>query len=326
VTFITFLIVFFFNQTITNLFENQEISNWLYFLPISIFLVGLYQMYNYLLIREKNFKRLSKNKIIVSTTNASTQLGYGFALSNGFGLLFGAIVGKVVSIYFIIKSKVVNKYFDFRGSPIKKVAIEHQNFPKYDVPSAFFNKVSQELPSLTIPIFFSTNILGFYALMYRVLMSPLILISASIEDVFKQSATREYHQKGNCKNIFTSTFKKLVVIALIPFLILIIFAPVLFSFIFGKQWVISGEIAQIMAVVFFLRFVAKPLSYTFYIANKQKINMLGQFILIVFTLFSLAVGYLKNDVFCFFYSLSITFSIFYIVYLALAYNYSKGSF
>ncbi|MEA1879149.1 MAG: oligosaccharide flippase family protein, partial [Campylobacterota bacterium] len=61
VTFITFCIVFFFNQTITNLFQNPEISNWLYFLPMSIFLVGLYQVYNYLLIREKNFKRLSTN-------------------------------------------------------------------------------------------------------------------------------------------------------------------------------------------------------------------------------------------------------------------------
>ena len=31
VTFITFLIVSFFNQAIVSLFENQEISNWLYF-------------------------------------------------------------------------------------------------------------------------------------------------------------------------------------------------------------------------------------------------------------------------------------------------------
>jgi len=324
ITFITFLIVLFFNQAITNLFENPEISNWLYFLPISIFLVGLYQIYNYLLIREKNFKRLSKNKVIVSTTNASTQLGYGFIISNGFGLLFGNIISYIVSIYFIIKSKVVNKYFHFKDNSIRQVAKEYQNFPRYDVPSAFFNKVSQELPSLTIPIFFSTSILGFYSLMYRVLMSPLVLISASVEDVFKESATKEYHNKGNCKKIFLSTFKKLLIIGLIPFLILIFFAPDLFAFIFGEQWKISGKIAQIMAIVFFLRFIAKPLSYTFYIANKQKVNMIGQFLLILFTLLALFIGYIYGDEYFFFYSLSITFSIFYIVYCILSYKYSKG--
>lgn len=56
VTFATFLIVFIFNDEITNLFENKEISNWLYFLPVSVFLVGIYQVYNYLLIREKILK------------------------------------------------------------------------------------------------------------------------------------------------------------------------------------------------------------------------------------------------------------------------------
>ena len=98
-----FLIVFLFNQEITNLFENKEISNWLYFLPLSIVLTGIYQVFNYLLIREKSFKRLAKNKVIVSTSNASTQLAIGLGSASSFGLLFGNLTGYIVSIFFIIK-------------------------------------------------------------------------------------------------------------------------------------------------------------------------------------------------------------------------------
>ncbi|NBK99864.1 MAG: translocase, partial [Erysipelotrichia bacterium] len=92
VALFSFCIVFFFNQALTNLFEDKTISFWLYFLPISIFITGLYQVYNYLLIREKNFTSLSTNKVIASTTNSFTQLLCGITFASSFGLLLGNIL------------------------------------------------------------------------------------------------------------------------------------------------------------------------------------------------------------------------------------------
>lgn len=324
VTFITFLIVFFFNQIITNLFENPEISNWLYFLPISIFLVGLYQIYNYLLIREKNFKRLSTNKIIVSTTNASTQLGYGFSFSNGYGLLLGNIIGYIVSIYFIIKSKVVNKYFHFKDNSIKEVAKEYQNFPKYDVPSVLVNVVANQLPLLALGKYFGLGVVGFYSLMYKVLMVPISLLSSTVLDVFKQRATEDYNKYGNCKDIYVKTFKSLVLLGIIPFTILGIFAPEIFAFVFGKNWKVAGEFTQIMTPMFFLNFIVNPLSYTFFIAQKQKLNLIGQIILLILTIISIYIGIQFNDEYFTVISFAISYSFVYIFYLAISFKFSLG--
>jgi len=324
VTFITFLMVFFLNQAITNLFENPEISNWLYFLPISIFLVGLYQVYNYLLIREKNFKRLSTNKIIVSTTNASTQLGYGFAVSNGFGLLFGNIIGYIISIYFIIRSKVVNKYFHFKDNSIKEVAKEYQNFPKYDVPSVLLNVVANQLPLLALGKFFGLGVVGFYALMYKVLMMPIGLLSGTVLDVFKQRATEDYNKYGNCKDIYIKTFKSLVLLGIVPFTILGIFAPEIFAFVFGENWRIAGEFAQIMVPMLFLSFIISPLSYLLYIANKQKYDFFGHIILIIIILISIFIGlhYDSEKMILIFFSIG--YSSVYLLYLLYSFYLSKG--
>ncbi|ABV66947.1 O-antigen translocase [Aliarcobacter butzleri RM4018] len=324
VTFVTFLIVFIFNNEITNLFQNKEISNWLYFLPISVFLVGIYQVYNYLLIREKNFKRLSTNKVIVSTTNASIQLGYEFAISNGFGLLFGNIISYIISIYFIIRSKVVNKYFHFKKNSIKEVAKEYQNFPKYDVPSVLVNVVANQLPLLALGKFFGLGVVGFYSLMYKVLMMPISLLSSTVLDVFKQRATEDYNKYGNCKDIYIKTFKSLVILGIIPFTILGIFAPEIFAFIFGKDWKVAGEFAQIMTPMIYLKMISNPLSYTFYIAKKQKIDFLGQIFLLIFIIFAIFIGIVQDDDKTLLILLSFVISIYQVLYLILSYYFSLG--
>lgn len=324
ITVILFLIVIIFNQTITNLIENKEISNWLYFLPISIFLVGLYQVYNYLLIREKNFKRLATNKIIVSTTNATTQLGYGFIVSNGFGLLFGNIIGYIISIYFIIKSKVVNKYFGCKNNSVKKVAKEYQNFPKYDVPSVLVNVVANQLPILALGKYFGLGIVGFYSLMYKVLMMPINLLSSTVLDVFKQQATDDYNKYGNCKEIYVKTFRSLVLLGIVPFTILGIWAPEIFAFVFGEKWSVAGGFAQIMVPMLFLKFIINPLSYMFYIAAKQKTDLFGQILLLFITILSIYIGLQFNSEKTVLITFSLGYSIVYIIYLIYSYLLSKG--
>ena len=60
VSFISLLIVFIFNTQITNILGNPEISIWLYFIPLTVLLTGIYQSFNYWSNRKKQYKRLAK--------------------------------------------------------------------------------------------------------------------------------------------------------------------------------------------------------------------------------------------------------------------------
>ncbi|MDD3506007.1 MAG: oligosaccharide flippase family protein, partial [Sulfurimonas sp.] len=93
VSFISLVIVFIFNAKITNILGNPEISNWLYFIPITVLLTGVYQSFNYWSNRKKQYKRLAISRVVQSGSTATTNLGMGFGQMGSSGLILGQVLG-----------------------------------------------------------------------------------------------------------------------------------------------------------------------------------------------------------------------------------------
>jgi len=66
--------------------------------------------------------------------------------------------------------------------------------------------------------------------------------------------------------------------------VLFLFSPQLFSWIFGPEWRPAGELARILAPLYFLNFLASPLSYVFFVAGRQKLELRWQVALFAMTL------------------------------------------
>jgi hypothetical protein len=94
----------------------------------------------------------------------------------------------------------------------------------YSLPVDFINVFAKELPVLMLSGFYGPSNLGFYMLK-RILDAPLFLLSKSILEVFRQKATEDYNNFGNCRAIYVSTLKKLKLVAIIPFTILFFNCP-----------------------------------------------------------------------------------------------------
>jgi O-antigen/teichoic acid export membrane protein len=324
VSVLALLFVFLFNHEFSDLLGNDQISAWLYILPASIFLTGFYQLINYLLIRDKKFNTLAMNKVVVSSTNAGSQLGVGYLFQNSFGLLLGNLIGQIASLCIIFKTTNISDYFKSSKYPIRLVAFKYRKFPQYDIPSVLMNVLANQMPLLILGKFFGLGVLGLYSFMYKILMMPINLLSNTVLDVFKQKASEDYNQTGNCERIFNKTFLQLLILGGVPFLILGMYAPELFSWIFGIRWQEAGHFAQIMTPMLFLKFIVNPLSYTFYIAQKQNIDLIFQITLFVLTACSLTIGVIFNNVKLALICFSATSSLIYFIYLGLSYRYSKG--
>lgn len=319
------IVIIIFNKQISELLGSDGISYFLYFIPLSVLLVGFYQLVSTLLVRDKLFKQTAMNKILFSGSNVSCQLSHGLLFSGSFGLLLGNVIGYLVAISSVLKSKVINYYLFFKEKDSSLlVAKKYIQFPKYDVPSVFVNVLANQAPVLGISRFFGMELLGFYSFTYKTLMQPISLISKSVLEVFKQKATEDYNEQGNCKGIFLSTLKNLALVGFVPFLILFFIAPSLFAFVFGDKWVIAGELAQIMTPMFYLNFVVGPLSYTFFIVGQQKKNLFWQFILLIFSVIAISIGVFYDDFYLAIGLFSLVYSVIYIIYLLYAYQFSKG--
>jgi O-antigen/teichoic acid export membrane protein len=95
----------------------------------------------------------------------------------------------------------------------------------------------------------------------------------------------------------------------------------LFVVAFGEKLHEAGIIALWLMPMFALRFVASPLSYVFYIAGKQQIDLVWQCALLAMTLASFTLPSIFEASIKFY---SAGYSLLYMVYAILSNLYSKG--
>lgn len=287
VSSLLFIIAWLFNDQISNLLGNRAISNWLYFVPLAVFLNGMYISLNYWSNRKKLYNLMANRRIVHSGGTAVVQLGLGMLQAGSSGLVFGSISGQALAAG--IMGKMI---YDNNPKILKSVskpkmlalAKHYRNCPKFLLPAHTINALSTQLPAILINTIFGLATSGFFMLAERVVGSPISLISGSIADVFRQQISQSYINSRNCKAEFQSTLKKLIFISMPPFIAFTIIAPYLFSLIFGEKWRIAGEYAQIMSPMFFLRFITNPLSNVAIISQKNKYELYWQITLLMFLL------------------------------------------
>ncbi len=285
------IIVFLFNQKIGIWLNEPKIGKWLYLLPPTIFIRGWLMSFHYWQNRHKRFKIITGGKIAESTINVSSRIGMGLLQFGTGGLIVGTLLARIGTLGMYVFSILKNdkKYFSApQISEIKQQVHHFKHFPKDMVPAGLFHTSATQLPPILINYLYTATVVGHFGFMNRIIRTPLSVIGKSFEEVFKQKASEELRDFGNCKKIFYSTLKKLGAIAFVPFLIFYFIAPYIFEFVFGEKWAIAGTYAQIFTLPLFINFITSSLASIFYLKEKTKIfsrlNLL-QLSLVIFAFF-----------------------------------------
>lgn len=280
---IILVIVILFNDSITKALGNDEISLWLYFIPIALFFTGLFNILNSINNRQKNYKDIASATITKSMVMALIQVLVGLVKSGAGGLILGQIVAQFFANVKLFKNIVQDKkiFFSIKKIKIIALAIKYKKFPIFSLPSALANVLSGHLSNILISSFYSVATLGFYSLVQRVLGIPSALIGNSIGQVYYEEATRARKKNGMTGNIFNATLKKLIIVGFPSFFMLFFIIEELFAFVFGEEWRIAGHYAQIVIPMFCISFVVSSLSLTYDIFEALKIELLWQVVLLV---------------------------------------------
>lgn len=283
IALITFLIILFFNQRLTTLLGNQSISNWLYFVPLTVLITGMYQSFFLWNNRKRHYKKLAMNKVIKSGATGSINLGMGFYGLGASGLIFGEIIGQTSATVALGKTiwKEDNKLFN-HPNKLKIFALmkKYKKLPLLNGPNAFIDGLRLSGISILIAKFFTTATLGQFSLAWRMLQAPMALLGSSLSQVFFQKVS-----SANKQELYSIVKKFIIKASLIispVFLIIYFFSVDIFTFIFGEKWQLAGESASIMSCWLFLNFLSSPLSTIFIVLNKQEITL-------IFSIFFMAI-------------------------------------
>jgi O-antigen/teichoic acid export membrane protein len=281
-----------FSDAIGKMLNAPGISQYLIFIPLIVFLNGLFNVLTYWLSRTKRFGVIAIAHVVNSFAGKAVQIGFGIFAASPAGLISGLIVGFGAAIAIRIQS-IKDDLHLFRKvtwNNIRNLAIRYKNFPLFTSWSTVANTISTQLVPLLMVFFFNPEVVGYYSITHQVLFMPTGLIGTATSQVFFQKACSEKNRKGSITSIVREVQQRLISIGMFPMFILMIIGAELFGFVFGAGWTEAGLYAGILAPYVLLVFIASPLSMIFAVLEKQTLDLTFNILLLISRFVVLVIG------------------------------------
>lgn len=315
-------ILFIFGNDLSLALNSPNLAQYLWLLPIVVFLTGTFNAVNYWNSRKRQFRRLSTAQVAKATTIAAGQLGFGYAgYVSGGSLIASNAVGQALAtttlstLVWKEDRKLLRR--NLNRQVMKEQMKEYKDFPKYDLWSGLINVLSLQLPVFILAAYFSQNVVGWYSLGLMVLQMPATFIGQSISKVFYQRAAEAYHRgMEHLASIAEQVAKRLILIGTFPILLLSVVGEDLFTVVFGAQWGEAGIYAQILSFWILIVFVSSPMLSLLNVMKKVKAMLMFNITLILLRAGTLVYGGLQGDVYLALILFSVSGGIAWLFYLA----------
>jgi O-antigen/teichoic acid export membrane protein len=199
----------------------------------------------------------------------ATQAGLGAAGLGAPGLLIGDAVGRVAGAGSLALLALRERPGGPARAPIATVARRYRRFPLLTTWAGLLTIGSLQLPSLLFASGFGAAAAGLYALSYKVLLLPTMLVAQAVGQVFLARAAPLAREPERLRDLTERTALVLLALGLPLFGAVGLGGPRLFAVTLGTQWEPAGRYAQYLAPWFVLWLVSTPLSGLFNIREWQ---------------------------------------------------------
>lgn len=251
---------------------HPEFAEWLLFFPVALFFVCCQQSLTVLSQRRKQFQTIATVMIVYQVVYQAGSLAAGFAGFGFQGLIVSFIVANLVMGLAYLKRGVTP--WPVSADDMRAAAVRFKRFPQVLVFAHLLNAASLNFAPILFSSYFGLAAAGFFALAQRACRTPIGLVGQSYGQVFRQQVSEQLD--GDCRPAFLHALKRLSLISFGPFVLLFFFAPKLFGFVFGEEWTEAGEYVRVMTPMFFLQFVATPVSYFVVLRERQGLDLAWQ--------------------------------------------------
>lgn len=299
---ITIVIVCFYDLIIKFLPPNIDQNIFLILIPFAVFLIGIYQSTIIWFNRVKNYKIMSKTGVVQSVTTIFFQVIFSAFSMGNLALIFGRVIGQVVSTFYLLKMYYTNYSLNNKVK-YKKIQYlaqvkRYKKFPYYVTWSKFFDISSNEIPAVLILILFSPTMAGLYVIANKMISLPVSIIGLAVNPVYYKEISEIKNKPNKLKELTYNIYKKLVLLGFVPVAIILVFGDSIFQYIFGNNWLMSGEIAQILVIMFFIDFVTIHFNNILIIFEEQHKTLYFNIFIFSVKVIAILVGFtIFNDVF-----------------------------
>lgn len=298
VTLATSVATYFLGAKIATWASIPDLKSIKYLVPMGVFLVGVFQVLNYWAVRQKAFGQIARTTLLQGGGSVTTQLALGTFGVGALGLIVGQVVGQAAGITSLMKVVREDPSRPLQAVSIpalKRVARRYRRFPLMFTWSALLNSLGMMGPTILLAGFYGTTVVGWYALVQRVLGVPTALLGRSVTDVyFSESARLARLAPAELELLFLTVLKKLALIGSVTIVPLGFISSWVFPFVFGPSWATAGEYAAILSPMILVQFISSPFGVTLAVLERQDLALLREIIRLVLVVTALFLAHTLN--------------------------------
>ncbi|MEE9370791.1 MAG: oligosaccharide flippase family protein [Sedimentisphaerales bacterium] len=294
ITLACFFITYIFSDWLLGILKAPQ-SKWLiWFLPVGIGISGMNQSFQAWCVRRKAFKRTAFSQMVRACVVGILQIVTGLFHFGGEGLVSSSVTANGTASLNLAHQVFCRDRSLFRRSldwvRIRRLAHQYRDFPIYAATQNVMNALSQGLPVLLLGYFYGIAVAGAYAFGIRLLKVPMNFVLTALRQVLFQKASETHNAGGKLLPLYVKLTLGLLAIAFFPAVILFIWAPQIFSVIFGEEWHTAGVYARWIVLWLMIAFCNVPSVLFARILRKQKQLFLYELIQLFFRTASLFIG------------------------------------
>ncbi len=224
-------------------------------------------------IRKKNFSKIANTRITASLTTNGLRWLFGVFHMGSIGLILASLMGYLFSsVSFLREFGDLLKSHSRNKSKQKTYVLlkEYKQFPTVSLPHSVVDLASDLVIATFIVTYFSKDIFGSYSHSFAILKLPLVVVGASISQVFFGKCSQMVNEGKPIIGLLRKTLLTLLLLSIIPFSIIFFYGEEMFAFVFGEKWASSGHLSEIMTIWLMTNFLISPVSSIPMIINRQK--------------------------------------------------------
>lgn len=252
-----------------------------------------------LFTKYKFFKQISTALVVFSVVSVISQAIFYFLNREENGLIYGCIVGLFAS--FVYNSFVSKESLQKLDIPLFKSSVrDHINIIKYTYPSDSLNAIANNVLPILVLVYFSQSQVGVYAMAFKILSTPLVLLSGSVSSVYFQKAVSLHlSDKKSLMNLTNKVILSNVAIILIFIVLMNTGGMYLLNLFLGKAWNELGNYVLALSFWILARSAMNPIAPLVVVINKNHYSLIFNIYLLIVNILSLYLGVqINNFLYC----------------------------
>jgi O-antigen/teichoic acid export membrane protein len=211
-------------------------------------------------VRVKAFKETSASQVVRSLSSNSMQVGFGIIKLGAPGLIISSILADFLATINLARVILLERATLPRMTwdRIVRTAKDYRDFPLYSASQNVINALSSGLPVLLLTHYYGIVVAGVYAFGMRILLLPMGLVLRALRQVLFQKAGETLHRGEALMPLYVKITAGLFAMILLPSVLLIIWSPEIFAWVFGSQWLLAGEYARCLVLWLMFYFCNAP--------------------------------------------------------------------